>query len=187
MYVQDVSAQEWLRRQFNEPRTTSLPYNNALVRGGAWWCGVKRADSLLQTFIGELGIEDGLRFAEIKKNWFNLFNEPLSSHMSPCTLSEGELLINVDSPVWLQELHYYKGNIADRLSPFGVKDVRFKLGRVSTKVKPGVKGQRSRVKPLTAEELSYIEETVSQISDEELRETIKRTIEKAFISRRIKQ
>lgn len=144
---------------------------------------MKRADSLLIPFIRDLGIEDSVRLAEIKKNWYNLFNKPLSYHMSPSMLSEGEILLNVDSPVWLQELNFYKEDIIKKLSPYSVKDIRFRLGRVSIKQNIEYRTQNTEVKPLTTDELSYIEEVVSPISDEELRETVRKTIVKAFISR----
>jgi len=147
---------------------------------------MRRADSLISTVIRELGIENGLRLAEIKKNWHVLFGEPLSCHMSPCMLSEGEILLNVDSPVWLQELNFYKEDILRKITSYGVRSVRFKLGRVSPKEKSKVKSQKSKVKLLTPEELSYIRETVSQIGDEALREIVKRTIEKAITSNRTK-
>ncbi len=157
---------------------------------------MKRADSLLLPIIKELGINDGVRLAEIKRNWYNLFSKPLSYHMAPSMLSKDEILLNVDSPVWLQELNFCKEDIIKKMSSYGVRAVRFKLGRVSTDIKSEVKNQarpasrsetgKSKVKPLAAEELSYIEETVSQISDEALRETVRRTIEKAFISGRTK-
>jgi hypothetical protein len=141
---------------------------------------VKRADSLVFSLVRDLGIENSIRLIEIKKNWHNLFNEPLSSHMAPYKLSEGEILLNVDSPVWLQELNYFKKDVIEKLNPYGVRDVRFKLGRVSKIIKSGVQSQKSRVKPLTTEEISYIQKTVSQIDDKELRETVRRTIEKAI-------
>jgi hypothetical protein len=192
MYVPGVSDPVWSKRLFSEPRTTSLPYNNALVRDRAWWCGVKRADSLLLTVINELGINDGVRLAEIKRNWYNLFSKPLSYHMSPSMLSNGEILLNVDSPAWLQELNFYKEDIIKKMSSYGVRAVRFRLGRVSTKseVSPprfaerGRGSQKSEARSLTHEELSYIENTVSKISGEALRETVIRTIEKALISGR---
>lgn len=148
---------------------------------------MKRADSLLIPFIRELGIEDGVRLAEIKKNWYNLFNKPLSYHMSPFMLSKGEILLNVDSPVWLQELNFYKEDIIKKLSPYSVKDVRFRLGRVSTKQNTEYRTQNTEVKPLTTYELSYIEEVVSPISDEALREIVRRTIQKALTSGRTRQ
>ncbi|MEW6214354.1 MAG: DUF721 domain-containing protein [Nitrospirota bacterium] len=184
MYALNVCAPGELRRWFSEPLTTSLPYNNALVRRRAWWCGVKRADYLLIPFIRELGIEDGVRLAEIKKKWYDLFNMPLSHHMSPFMLSDGELLLNVDSPVWLQELNFYKEDIIKKLSPYNVKSVRFRLGRVSTKI--GARGKGQGAKLLTAEEISFIEDVVSPISNDELKETVQRAIKKALITGRTK-
>jgi hypothetical protein len=148
---------------------------------------VKRADNLLLPLIRNLGIEDGIRLAEIHKNWYDLFKDPLASHMSPCKLSEGEILLTVDSPVWLQELNYYKVDIMKKLNPYGVKDVRFRLGRVSTKAKTGVHSQKSKVKTLTAEEVSYIEKTTSQIVDERLKETVQRAMKKALTTRQAKR
>jgi len=145
---------------------------------------VKRADSLLLPIIKELGINDGVRLAEIKRNWYNLFGKPLSYHMAPSMLSKDEILLNVDSPVWLQELNFCKEDIIKKMSSYGVRAVRFKLGRVSTKSE--VRSQKSEARSLTHEELSYIEDTVSKISGEALRETVRRTIEKAFISGRTK-
>lgn len=145
---------------------------------------MKRADDLLFPLVKELGIEDNIRLTEIKKSWYGLFKDPLSSHMSPSKLSEGEILLNVDSPVWLQELNYFKERIIKTLSPYGIKEVRFRLGRVSTKAKSGVHSLKSKVKTLTDEELSYIEETTSQISDGKLRETIQKAMKKALIGKR---
>jgi hypothetical protein len=148
---------------------------------------VNRADNLLLPLIRNLGIEDGIRLAEIHKNWYDLFKDPLASHMSPYNLSEGEILLTVDSPVWLQELNYYKVDIVKKLNPYGVKDVRFRLGRVSTKSKTGVHSQKSKVKALTTEELFYIEKTISQINDEKLKETVQRAMKKALITRQVKR
>ncbi len=107
--------------------------------------------------------------------------------MVPCKITEGVILLNVDSPVWLQELNYFKKDIIEKLSPYGIKEVRFKLGGVSKKTGSGVCNQGFRVNKLTPEEVSYIEETVSLIIDEELRGTVRRTIEKAISSKKTKK
>jgi hypothetical protein len=145
---------------------------------------VKRVDDLLLPLVKDLGIQDNIRLTEIKKSWYSLFKDPLSSHMSPYKLSEGEILLNVDSPVWLHELNYFKEDIIKTLSSYGVREVRFRLGRVSTKAKSEVHRQTSRDKTLTTEELSYIEKTTSQLSDGKLRETVKRAMKKALIGKR---
>ncbi len=100
--------------------------------------------------------------------------------MSPSSLSGNELLLNVDSPVWLQELKFYQEDIIKKLAPYHVRTVRFRLGRVNAIAnqegeKEGLKG-----KPLTAYDRTFIEKTVSNIEDEELKEVIKKTIAKAM-------
>lgn len=141
-------------------------------------------DSLLIPFIRELGIKDGVRLAEIKRKWHNLFNKPLSYHMFPSMLSGDEIVLNVDSPIWLQELQYYKDDILKKLLSYGVKAVRFRLGRVPKKSE--VRSQKSEIRRLTTEELFYIEDVASKISDEKLKETIISAIEKAITSGKTK-
>lgn len=104
--------------------------------------------------------------------------------MWPSKLSEGEILLNVDSPVWLQELNYYKEDIIKKLNSYGIKEVRFRLGRVSTRTMSEVKSQKSKVRRFSTEEISYIDNAVSEITDPELRETVRRAIEKAIASGR---
>jgi len=161
------------------------------LRYGKKGCLVKRADSLIIPLVKELGVEDGVRLAEMKKNWDDLFNEPLVSHMSPFMLSGGEVILNVDSPVWLQELNFLKEDIIKKLHHYDVRSVRLRLGRVSTGMKSRFRSQsttnrESKDKSLTAKELSYIEETVSQINDNTLKETARKAIQKALISGHIK-
>jgi hypothetical protein len=163
MSVQDVFAPVLSRRRFR----------------------LYRADSLLIPFIKGHGIQEGVRLFEIRKNWNNLFTKPLSSHMSPVMLSEAELLINVDSHIWLQELNFYRDDIIKKLSSYGVKNVRFRLGRVSN-IKSDVKNKKAEVKPLSNNELSYIEETISLISNGELRDKIRKAMERSIATRKIR-
>jgi len=139
---------------------------------------------LLLPVIKELGIEDGIRLSEIKKDWNNLFDEPLSSHLLPYKVSEGQILIYVDSPIWLQELQYLKEDIVKKLSPYGVRDARFRLGSVSKRFHPGGRG-RKKSKTLSEEEHSFIEETVSPIKDEQLRCAVKKAVTKAALKGRL--
>ena len=147
---------------------------------------MKRVDSLCIPLIRKLGLQEGVKLAAIKKDWFNLFNKPLCYHMSPCSLSHGEILLNVDSPVWLQELQYYKKDILKKMSLYGVKSIRFKIGRVSNKRTTKNKNQKFKEKTLTTEEKSFMDSTVSQINDEELKKTVFRAIKKSLSTSKIK-
>jgi hypothetical protein len=147
---------------------------------------VKRADSLLASVIKDLGIADGVKFAEIKRDWNALFDQPLSFHMFPSMFSNSELLIFVDSPAWLQELSFFREDIRRKLESYGVKSIRFRLGRVATNTKKGVRNQKTGVKQLTNVEHEIVKEMVSRIDDEGLKGAMKTTIEKAIASGKTK-
>jgi hypothetical protein len=147
---------------------------------------VKRVGSLLGHLIKDLEIEDGVRLAEIRKNWQSLFREPLPYHMAPSRLTGGDLLLNVDSPVWLQEMNIHREEILKKLTPFGVRAVRFRLGKISALTTSEVKIQKTKPRTLTAEERSYIDQTISQINDDRLKRTVKTAIERAIASGKTK-
>jgi hypothetical protein len=100
--------------------------------------------------------------------------------MSPSFLSGNELLLTVDSPVWLQELKFYQGDIITKLALYEVKTVRFRLGRVNAAENAETGREGGKAKPLTAHDRSFIEDTVSTIEDEELREVVKKAMGKAI-------
>lgn len=146
---------------------------------------MKTVGSLLFSIYKDLGIEDKIRLSSIQEEWDNLFNEPLSLHTYPVDIKNGELTINVDSPAWLGQLKFFKQDIIKKLSAYSIKEVRFKHGRRYHK-----KGQRSRVngrvdlerksKPITDADLEWIDQTVSAIDDAELKESIRKVIEKSL-------
>jgi hypothetical protein len=143
---------------------------------------VKRADSLLAPLISDLGIRDGVRLAGIRKDWSSIFADPVPLHTYALMLSGDELLIAVDSPVWLQELQFYKENIVEKLASHGVKAIRFRIGRVSAPSKPKGGSRRAGVRSLTDKERAFVQEEASKVCDEGLKETLKTTIEKAITS-----
>jgi len=153
---------------------------------------VRKLDSILRPVIKNLEIEDGVRFSEIKKNWLRLFQKPLTYHVAPALFSEGELVLNVDSPGWLQELKFFTGDIVKKLTPYGVRTIRLKLGRVSLNCKgsPSAVGKdgvcHAAARKFTPEEISYIRQTVSEIDNEDLRGSIGAVIKKAISSGRTK-
>jgi hypothetical protein len=147
---------------------------------------MKRADFLLAPLLKDTGIGSGVAFAGIKKNWLSLFQKPLSHHIAPCLLTAGELLINVDSPAWLQELKFFKEDILKKLQPFGIQSVRFRLGRVSMNETSDNKSRAPMARTLDEEERSFIETAVTDIDDDGMKQTLKKTIEKAITSVRTK-
>ncbi|GAB4424591.1 MAG: hypothetical protein OHK0032_19050 [Thermodesulfovibrionales bacterium] len=135
---------------------------------------------LISPFLERLGIEESVRLEGIRKEWSNIFGSPLSLHMWPSSLKNGELLISVDSPVWLQQISFYKDEIIKKLNPSGVKDVRFRLGKTGYSQKVTVQRKRPTANSLSASTLQYIEDTVSEINDGEIKDSIRKAMEKSF-------
>ncbi|MEC4675493.1 MAG: DUF721 domain-containing protein [Nitrospirota bacterium] len=137
---------------------------------------MERTDSLLDSIVKRLGLGDGVRLARIKNNWQRIFDKPLSLHMSPSGLSEGKLILNVDSPIWIQQLSYHKREITKKLAPYGVRDIQFKLGRISRTKRRSAPVRRHA--EITSEDELFIVELTSRFSNEELKEAVKAAVER---------
>lgn len=141
---------------------------------------MNRIDGLLRPVFRQLGLEGALTLRDLERQWDTLFPPPLSLHLRPIRLRDGELLITVDSSVWLQQVSLYKDEISGRLRPFGVADVRFRLGRVSTGERRRKPREEKAMPPLGPEDQQRIEESTAGIKDTALRESIRRAMGKAL-------
>jgi len=139
---------------------------------------MEKAGSLLGPVVKRLGIESGVRLSRIKNDWHTLFDKPLSLHMSPARLTEGELLLNVDSPMWVQQLTFYKKEITAKLSGYGVREIRFRIGKVSP-LMPREENDR-KLSELSSEDARFIERLVDPIDDAELRDAVRGAAEKSL-------
>lgn len=152
------------------------------LRGGEKSGLLKRADSVLTPLIRNLGIENGVRLAQIRAHWHTLFQQPLSLHVWPSQLSGDELVLNVDSAVWLQELTFHKPTIIERLSPYRIQTIRFRLGRVA----PPGRGEKKKPiarRALTPSDCTFVEEALASIDDPDLKKVLKRVVEKSLTVR----
>jgi hypothetical protein len=141
---------------------------------------MKKAEAVLGPMLKRLGIESGVRLERIRNDWFAILDPSLSAHMFPSGCTGQELLVNVDSPVWMQQLTYYKKEIIRKLSSYGIADVRFRLGKVRKK-KQNDRGKK-KARTLSADDVSFVSSLVSDIRDEHLKESIRKAIEKSLAS-----
>ena len=139
---------------------------------------MEKAGPLLGPVLRRLGIEAGVRLARIRNDWHKIFDKTLSAHMSPSQFSEGELLLNVDSPIWIQQLSFYKKDLTAKLGAYGVREVRFRIGRVGRTQQ--VKEAAPAAAELTAEEKEFIDGLLEKIGDAELRSAVRAAAEKSL-------
>ncbi|MBF0329243.1 MAG: DUF721 domain-containing protein [Nitrospirae bacterium] len=138
---------------------------------------MKKVGPILNSIFDVLGFEEKLKLEKMRTGWDRLFLEPMSLHTFPSDLNRGELLITVDSPVWLQQLTFFKNEIIGKLAGYGVKTVRFRQGRINEKIQkhapqPPTKNRRE----LTEDESRWVEENLSEIKDPELADAFRSLI-----------
>ncbi len=147
---------------------------------------MKSVGSLLSCIFKDLGIEDKIKLSAMQAQWHNLFNEPLSLHIYPVEIKDDELFINVDSPAWLGQLKFFTQDIIKKLQAYNVHSVRFKYGRVYSKRfkdsrDQGIRGVKHlNHRTINPSDIEWINQTVSDIDDADLKEGIRKAIEKSI-------
>lgn len=144
---------------------------------------MRRLGTLISSVTQGMGMEEAMRFERLRKEWKRVFREPLSLHMSPHSLKNSELLVHTDSPVWLQQLTFFKADILSALAPFGVTTVRFKIGRLFPYTKNNPRQQEPPHAAPDPHAAKIIEETVSGLADDGVRESIRKAMERSFAGR----
>ncbi|MBI4699284.1 MAG: DUF721 domain-containing protein [Nitrospirae bacterium] len=134
---------------------------------------MQRIGGILRKFANEHGLESGLALSRIKQQWSALVGQTIASHTSPDTVKGKTILINVDTPQWMHHLSFYKQEILEKLRSYKLEEVRFRIGTVDAI--PENKAQAEDIH-LDGEELRYIENTVRNIKDEDIRERFRRLL-----------
>jgi hypothetical protein len=69
--------------------------------------------------------------------WDSVVGESLACNAQPAAFKQQILIVHVSSSVWLQELHFQKKNLIERLNQAAgskvVEDIRFKIGPLPEK------------------------------------------------------
>ncbi len=132
--------------------------------------GVSRS---IERIIRDLGLAEQMQLAAVRRRFTELFSPPLADHLWPASLTRGELLIYVDSQVWLYEVRRHQREFEKRLLPFGVKRVKFRIGKVFRKRKPLEIPHLTKPDSLPEALEALIQ---NEIRDDSLRESVRRAM-----------
>ncbi|HHN64296.1 MAG TPA: DUF721 domain-containing protein [Nitrospirae bacterium] len=140
-----------------------------------------RLSPLFIDILSELGLYEELQLYTLRRDLKKLIKPPLSLHIYPLHLKRGRLTVSVDSNEWLYEINLHKREILKRFSSYGVKDLRFRLGRVpkeftTEKVPPQQK--RCEIPPELQEAIAR------NIRDPQLRESLIKAVEASLFRSR---
>ncbi len=129
--------------------------------------------NILGKFVRDFGLEGGVAVNAVRRQWADLVGQTVAAHTFPDTIRGGILTLIVDTPQWMHHLGFYREEISSKLKPFNISGIRFRLG-----VLPGECAKRPAEEGagLTEEDLRYIENTVRNVKDEELKEKFRTLI-----------
>lgn len=128
-------------------------------------------DELLR-LLSELGLKETYILSVLQQKRHALFGEFLAGHLWPAKLHEGVLFLNVSSRQMLLTINSLRPEILEKLSAYGVKDLRMRIGPVRREKQKEKPEPRKRPLPVPSE----LQEVLQEVKDPELRETITRAL-----------
>ncbi len=120
----------------------------------------------------DMQAESHLELGSIQKSWQQVVGDKIACRTSPATIRKGVLFVNVTSSMWVQELHFLRGAILEKLNATlkqtKLTDIRFSIGTVPGAQHPS---DREPLPELSQENSSMVAKESSAIKDHELRDS----------------
>lgn len=133
-------------------------------------------ENVLRQAARELKFEGRLEQASVYRLWQDAVGDAVARNASPATVRGGVLQVNVSSSVWVQQLHFLRGMLLDKinagLSGAKIRDIRFKVGPVAPQEPARHHG--GAPPPLTRSEEQAAKAAAAAIGDPELREAFQK-------------
>lgn len=144
----------------------------------------KRPDTLAGVLdsLDKLDIPARLTEARLKDGWPRIVGA-IAKRCTPERLMGSTLFCAVSSSAWMSELNYQKDllkrKINSALGPGTVDKIVLRTGAVAEPPAEEKEEKPPEKRPVTKERKEFIEKTASTVEDPELREAIRRALEKA--------
>ncbi len=147
---------------------------------------IERLSGTIMKILQARGLESRLSEYRIFGQWERAVGEVIARHAHPVAMQGKKLTLVVDSPAWMQQLSLLKPEIKEKLNrTLGsdvVKDIKLILGEVTTSGKTA--DPRAVPAALDKEERIVIDRYAEEVHDPDIREAIRRVMEKDFLSRK---
>lgn len=129
--------------------------------------------SLLSQSLKGLDLDTRIKESTCVLVWDEVVGEQVSAAAQPDFVRDGKLFVTTKSPVWANELTFYKADMINRLNRrvggTVLKDITFKAGRIDPKRptrKPSASAPDLESMRLTPEEIAKIEATASAAGED---------------------
>ena len=137
-------------------------------------------DKVLQNALQQVGIKEKIEEYRAVVHWYKVASN-LALRTEPAGIGHGRLFVNVTDSVTLHQLTFYKKQYIDKINLMMgkniVKDIVFRIGNINKKEQDSESkeeySRRLNCVQLDQDELTKIDEIVSQIEDEELQDLLR--------------
>jgi hypothetical protein len=129
----------------------------------------------------------------VLKLWPEAVGRQIVLQTQPDCLKDGTLFVKTTAPVWVQQLHFMKEDIRQRLNNLAgkeiVKDIHFAIGYETSKEKAAKETQSAASGEILLKDRDkkMIEESTGYLTDRELAAILKRVMKMEISRRRFRQ
>ncbi len=143
----------------------------------------ERVGFLLKQILGQPGFGEQITRHQAWLVWDQLVGEQIAARARPLKLRKGVLEVQVDHPVWMQQLQMMKPQILEKISAVipnaGITDIYLRQTRGAQTYRPVKNRQTAEPPPWTKIELTdgekvSIEEKLSSIKNSDLKNEMRR-------------
>jgi len=143
----------------------------------------ERVGFLLKQILGQPGFGEQITRHQAWLVWDQLVGEQIAARARPLKLRKGVLEVQVDHPVWMQQLQMMKPQILEKISAkipnAGITDIYLRQTRGAQTYRPVKTRQATEPPPwtkieLTDDEKVSIEEKLSSIKNSDLKNEMRR-------------
>ena len=152
---------------------------------------MKRRVDKLSVTLGKLlrsrGLESSLSEYRIVGQWEKAVGAGIARHAQPQTVQGKKLVLVVDSPAWMQQLSLLKPELIEKMNKAlgreAITSITLKLGEVVSPSKKTTEPAPVRAE-LDPKERAEIEASLRELHDPDIKEIMRRFIEKDLTSRK---
>lgn len=132
----------------------------------------------MRGFIKDTVPDSFLVLAYLRRDWPEIVGKGIAHHSLPGSIRNGTLTVNVDDPIWIQELSLQKDSIRENITahyaendiPKLFQTIKFRIGDITREIRTGDEPAEMRV---DGETMKKIDKSVSAVEDPDLREALK--------------
>ena len=133
--------------------------------------------AILEQTLKSLEIDVPLKSYSIWGAWKEIVGESVALQAQPRSIRNRILFIDVSHSTWMQQLQFFKPTLIEKVNTFigepYIKDIRFKLGKISPASSPLSPTPLLKEDDLDKETLDKIETLLQNVRDEETKEGLR--------------